>query len=84
MLEQMSSMELSEWMAYYEVEPFGEERADYRSAMIAWVLASVYSKKGHKPKIEDFMPFLDKKRSRQQSPEEIQGVLNLVSGLGSK
>ena len=79
----MTAKELSEWMAYYEVEPFGEERADYRSAMIAWVLASIYAKKGHKPKIEDFMPFQDKTK-RQQTAGEIQSMLHMISSTAKK
>lgn len=29
LLDRMSSREFSEWMAYYGIEPFGEERADH-------------------------------------------------------
>lgn len=49
----MSSKEITEWMAYNNLEPFGEERADVRSAMIACVMANAFSKKKHK--IEDFI-----------------------------
>ncbi len=31
--DRMSSREFSEWIAYYRIEPFGEERADFRQAL---------------------------------------------------
>jgi hypothetical protein len=40
MLQRMSSAELTEWMAFYVVEPFGEEHADFRAGVIASVTAN--------------------------------------------
>lgn len=64
--ERMSSRELSEWMAYYEVEPFGDERGDLRSGVIAATIANVnrdpkQRKKPYTPL--DFMPFAEKKET---------------------
>jgi hypothetical protein len=42
MLSGMSSIELTEWMAYYELEPFGEERADLRAGSIAAPLLNLW------------------------------------------
>jgi hypothetical protein len=33
--------ELAEWAAYYQCEPFGEERADLRAGIVASVIANV-------------------------------------------
>lgn len=33
--------ELTEWQAYYRVEPFGEARADLRMARICWTVYSM-------------------------------------------
>jgi hypothetical protein len=38
--ERLSSREIAEWIAYYQIEPFGEERADLRAAIIACVIAN--------------------------------------------
>jgi len=35
LLECVDSHELTEWMAYDLIDPFGEARADYRSAIVA-------------------------------------------------
>lgn len=40
LLRTISSKELSEWMAYNELDPFTEDRADDRSAIIAEVCAT--------------------------------------------
>lgn len=34
MLERMSLEELESWMAYYEIEPFGEAREDLRAGIM--------------------------------------------------
>ena len=40
LLERVSSKELSEWQAYNLIDPFTEDRADKRSAIIARVNAT--------------------------------------------
>jgi hypothetical protein len=50
-LRHISSRELAEWQAYALVEPFGEERADWRSAVEMALLANVHrdSKRQRRP-----------------------------------
>lgn len=53
----ITSAEFSEWIAYHNIEPFGEERADIRSAIIALTIANVNRTSRQPPlKIKDFMP----------------------------
>lgn len=40
LLTRLTSRELSEWMAYASIEPFGEQRADLRAALVASVIAN--------------------------------------------
>ena len=57
MLAEMTSNQLSEWMAYAQLEPWGEERADLRAGIIASTQAnSMRGKKGKPFKPQDFMP----------------------------
>lgn len=52
----MPSSEFTEWKAYYRLEPFGPERDNLHSGMIASILANVYRKKGAKAfTTDDFM-----------------------------
>ena len=68
MLSRMGSDELTEWMAYYQLEPFGDYRADYRSGVVASTLANVHRSKDANPfKPEDFMPFLERKKVNEKA-----------------
>ncbi len=44
MLSEISSRELTEWLAFYQVEPFGdsETQAEYRMAYLAALLANIH------------------------------------------
>lgn len=59
MLDQISSSELSEWMAFDAIDPFGEARADLRAGIVA---SSVVNHGMSPPKTPtkpvDFMPFV--------------------------
>jgi hypothetical protein len=51
----MSMDEFFEYAAYNQIEPFGDDREDLRAAMVPWMLAGYFSKKGRTPKFEDFI-----------------------------
>lgn len=74
LLQRISSKELTEWMAFYSIEPFGEVRADMRAALIAHTVAAGAGAK--KIKLEDFM--LKFEPQEQMSNEQIKGVLGLL------
>lgn len=87
----MSSRELSEWMAYDRIEPFGEQRADLRQAMTT---AAVYNSieaqrkhpKWHKP--GDHLPFAERSEpvtpdDEPPDPEELKGKLLAFAGKRS-
>jgi len=57
LLDRISSRELSEWMAFFGLEPFGEERADLRAGIVASTVANVNRGKGKRAfKPQEFMP----------------------------
>lgn len=57
MLSRMSSRELSEWMAYFQFEPFGTDVEDLRSGILAATIVNVNAGKSSKTfKPEDFVP----------------------------
>lgn len=52
----MTARELAEWRAYYDLEPFGDMRADYRTGLLASMIANIFRRKGDKPLLPtDFM-----------------------------
>lgn len=63
-------------MAFSQVEPFGEERADLRSAIIACIIANVNREKDQKPfEVSDFMPKFDP--PKEQSEEQMKLFLGM-------
>jgi hypothetical protein len=65
----MSALEFAEWMAYYSLEPFGERRADYRSAQIVQMIANVNRGADTGPyPLSDFLP--DEIAAEADEPED--------------
>ena len=78
LLARIDSKELSEWMAYYEVNPFGSVRDDLQAGIIASTIANVNRGKNDKSFTpSDFMPYMDKP---QQSEDDIQAVMDALAG----
>lgn len=76
----MSAREFAEWMAYYRLEPFGEERADLRAGIIASASVNVWAKRGRSAKPSDFMPKFAA-RPQVQSLDEIKAKLGMIAEL---
>jgi len=57
MMARMPDRVFNEWLAFYRDEPFGEWRADLRSAIIATTVAGTVPQKkgGRRPRVEDFI-----------------------------
>lgn len=87
LLDRMSSAEFAEWIAFYGMEPFGEERADLRQAMTTSAMHNNLQAKAKNPKWtkpEDFMLFSDKpkaqpKTSAPASPEALMAKFNALT-----
>lgn len=75
MLDRMSSLEISEWIAFIRNHPIGERRADMRMARICWVVAS---SAGAKVKEQDFLLFPD---DSPQSEEDMILMTKLIDQL---
>lgn len=54
-------------MIYEKIEPFGELRADYRAAQVAYYVAG-----NKETKIEDFLLKFNEKRHKQTVEEQIR------------
>jgi hypothetical protein len=71
LLSKTTSRELAEWMAFYQVEPWGTEVDLYGAAMIDATLHNIYGKKGTKPvSANDRMPKFGSARRYQQTTQE--------------
>jgi hypothetical protein len=84
--ERMSSLEFAEWMEFGEIEPWGEERADVRAAIVASTVANANRdpKARKKPfTVGDFMPkFGEPAKRRQTWQEQLAMAEMLTEALG--
>lgn len=85
LLGELSSSQLAEWLAFYQLEPWGEERADLRAGIVASTIANANrSQKQKKPYTpEDFMPRFD---GEEEDPEEtaMRLMMQMKAALGGK
>ena len=71
-----NSRQFAEWQAYYEINPWGEERADLRAGIIASTIANVNRESKRKAFVpRDFMPDFDSKPKPAQSQQEMAAVM---------
>ena len=86
MLDEMTPEQFNEWMAYYTLEPFGDEWE--QSAMVcATVFNTQVTKKHNLAKIEDYMPQFEvdgdnKKDKRKMNVDEAQEFFQRKYGVG--
>jgi hypothetical protein len=82
MLSSLSYSELVDWIAYYSIEPFPEERQDLRNALLATTIINLLSE--NKVEMDDLLfDFWKDDVIEQQSPkviwkkvEELNLILN--------
>lgn len=68
---EISSLEFTEWMAFYELEPFGDKVADMRHGVATSVLANVNRNSEARPepyKAEDFIHWGDQPEADAGEP----------------
>lgn len=76
LLEELSIEQLTEWQAYFELEPFG--MAWHQTAQLAAILANANRDPKEKPKpftVEDFLP-TGSREGDENEPEEADGTPN--------
>ena len=69
---QIEARELQEWMVYFQLEPWGSVRADYRAGVITSMLVNVNGgKKGGKASTpEDFFTLYSRHSNRKQTNQQ--------------
>ena len=79
LFDMMSLRDINDWIIYYGLEPWGEERADLRAGIISHVVANCNRGKGTKSfKPSDFMPdFVGD--SKKQTPDQMWSQAQAMS-----
>lgn len=79
--ERMSGYELLRWEILERSDPWGPKRADYRAAVIAWVMASCFGGK-RKPKFKKFLQMFDFGEKHEQTDED--GFFEQIEKMAGK
>lgn len=81
MLRRITAKQFRAWAHYDQLEPFGEIRADYRTASIVQMIANVNRGKKQKPYTlqEMLLKFEEAEPKRKQSPQEQLSILNILA-----
>jgi hypothetical protein len=83
-LDDMPSSELSEWMAFYEMEPFGPTRDNIHSAMICSLLHSAFRGKRQEPmSVSDFMLKDVQEQKESDTAQFMTGLRSLAKRKGN-
>jgi hypothetical protein len=72
LLRSLTSKQISDWQVYYALEPFGEDRADWRQALTSLQVNHAF---GGTAKMQDFM--LHKPERHRMSADEMKAALGL-------
>jgi hypothetical protein len=76
-MDVLSARQFREWMTFYAVDPFGDQRADLRMGVLAAAMSNRWRGKNEEPmKPIDFMPF----NRTEQTPNEIRSTLRRILG----
>jgi hypothetical protein len=85
LLDNVSSSEITEWIAFMEMELFDQVRSDYRMAVNTAVLANV-NRTDKKQKVfepKDFMPNFEEtiEKNKNDTPEELAKKMNAIANM---
>lgn len=83
MLQRMDSQELTEWMAYSQIEPFGSFNGFYQSGIVASIIANTNSlHKKFSPM--DFVPECYKEKVKKQTVKDFKTILESIASTKIK
>jgi len=77
----LSDRQISDWTAYYQLEPWGEDRADLRMARQIWAILQPQSKKTLDE--TDFL-FEFGPKQRQSAEDRKRKAMRITAGLGGR
>jgi hypothetical protein len=83
-IEQWSNSEIAEWSAYYELEPFGQERSNLHAATIASILANANRGKDAAPfSVQDFMYKTAEEAREEEERKAIESLSSFFNHFDS-
>ena len=80
LLDSLDVAELQEWVAFYELDPWTEDRADLRAGIVASTVANCHSTKG-KFRPRDFMVDYEKRHREPKTPEQLKELAKRITAM---
>ena len=80
MLWKMSKQELVEWMAFYQLEPWGTRVDDQRFGVIAATTANVMSSGNKQYTSNDFFPPRSEPERKRMVAEKVKSAFRQIGG----
>lgn len=82
---ELTSLDVTEAMAYYRIDPWGEERADLRAGIIASEVFNAADKHTERLTADKFMPNFGQTAAEEKTEEEIaQSIDNAMSSIAAQ
>ena len=83
LLSRIDARELSEWEAYYKIEPFGQQVSNFTVATVAAVVAN--ANRSQKKRTKAFSPddFMVKFRKKRQSVDDMKKVMTQIARVNN-
>ena len=79
LLETLTWKQLLDWLIYYELEPFGEERADYRIGQLTAAVHNALRRSGGRTwKASDFLLGTPVKAERPTDIERMKSIVRTI------
>lgn len=73
LLARLSARDFHEWMAFYQIDPWGDQRGDVQAGVIASTLANIHRDKHATPFTpRDFMWFTEREPTQDIEEAEIE------------
>ncbi len=77
----MSVAGFMEYMAFNQIEPFGDDREDMRAAIVPSLLSGYFAKKGRVPKFDDFLLSNMLKQPGEKPKQSVKQMEEILKGL---
>lgn len=74
----LTPQQIKEWMAYYAIDPWGEQRADLRNAILGSLLGAAH---GKRIPLAQLMPYNEETAQQSQQKKQAESVRSLRTFL---
>lgn len=82
MLGELSIGEFRQWIAYYDLEPWGDERDAYRFASVVKMLHDINVRPGHRRKpLADFVVEFTEREAVDHRSESHQNRMKMIGAM---